>query len=851
MTTIDQHTPMMQQYLRIKAQHPDLLVFYRMGDFYELFFEDAQKAAKILDITLTKRGHTAGQPIPMAGVPFHAVESYLAKLVRQGESIAICEQIGDPATSKGPVDRQVVRIITPGTVTDSALLEEKHENLLLALTLHQERAGIATLDMASGRLALLEVSGEEALISELERLQPAEILVNEELSLPANWDQRAAIRRQASWEFDFQTAQRTLTQHFQTRDLAGFGCEELTLGICAAGCLLNYAKSTQRTTLHHIRQIQVENRDEAVLLDAATRRNLEITLNLKGTQEYTLLSVLDHTATAMGSRLLTRWLNRPLRKREILISRQDAIEKLLEQHQYQQLHTSLSEIGDIERILARVALKSARPRDLAQLRDALALLPRLKELIPQQSLLQQLCAQMNDFTDMVDLLQKAIVPHPPALLRDGNVIATGYHAELDELRQLSENAEQFLVDLEIQEKARTGINTLKVGYNRIHGFYIEISRGQSEQAPAHYIRRQTLKNAERYITPELKSFEDKVLSSRERALSLEKQLYDILLDELIKELTRLQETANALSELDVLVNFAERSVRLQLNRPSFCDANTITIQAGRHLVVEQVLTNPFIPNDCQFTDEQRLMIITGPNMGGKSTYMRQTALIALLAYTGSYVPASACELGPIDRIFTRIGAADDLASGRSTFMVEMTETANILHNATQQSLVLIDEIGRGTSTFDGLSLAWACAEYLAKLQSYTLFATHYFELTQLSELFSGVKNIHLDAVEHGDKIIFLHNVQEGPANQSYGLQVAQLAGIPRSVIQQAKLKLTELEKTPKASSSLNAKPQQVDLFTAPSHPAVEALQKLDLNDLTPKQAMDFLFKWQKEMLSSS
>lgn len=846
---VEQHTPMMQQYLRIKAQHADLLLFYRMGDFYELFYEDAIKAARILDITLTKRGHSNGQPIPMAGVPFHAVESYLAKLVRHGESIAICEQIGDPATSKGPVERQVVRILTPGTVTDAALLEEKQDTLLLAIHAENHRFGLATLDLSSGRFILLEVDSTESLASELERLQPAEILISENFTLPNYLQNRNGIRRRNPWEFDLTTAQRLLTQHFQTHDLAGFGCDTMTTALCAAGCLINYAKETQRTALPHIRHLQVENRDEAIILDAATRRNLEITSNLQGGTEHTLRSVMDRTATAMGSRLLTRWLHRPLRDISILLERQHAIAALMYQQHYIKLAALLGEIGDIERILARIAIKTARPRDLVQLREALILLPEIKQQIPNQKHLQQLSTRCHDFDALVTLLKNSINENPPILLRDGGVIAKGYSAELDELRELSENAEQFLVDLESQEKQRTGINTLKVGYNRIHGFYIEISRGQSEQAPAHYIRRQTLKNAERYITPELKSFEDKVLSSRERALSLEKVIYETILDELVTELANLQNTASALAEIDVLTNFSERAHALRLSQPNFTPESRIEIRAGRHLVVEQVLSDPFIPNDCLFNSEQKLLIITGPNMGGKSTFMRQTALIALLAHTGSFVPAEHVTLGPIDRIFTRIGAADDLASGRSTFMVEMTETANILHNATTDSLVLIDEIGRGTSTFDGLSLAWACAEHLAYLKAYTLFATHYFELTQLSEKLPHVKNIHLDAIEHDDQIVFLHTVQAGPANKSYGLQVAQLAGIPRSVIHTAKTKLSALENSQQViHSDVVSQPQQVDLFAvAEKNPIIIELEKLDVNDMTPMEALKLLFEWKKKM----
>lgn len=847
---------MMQQYLRIKAEHPDKLLFYRMGDFYELFFDDALKGAKLLDITLTKRGQSAGEPIPMAGVPYHSAESYLAKLIKSGESIAICEQIGDPATSKGPVERQVVRIVTPGTVSDEALLEERRDNLLAALHANGDQFGLATLDIASGRFNVSQIGGTEALLSELTRLNPVELLVNEEFSHSALLSNRAGVRRRPPWEFDLITATRTLTQQFQTRDLAGFGCTDMPLAIIAAGCLFNYTKDTQRTALPHIRALHVERREDSVILDAATRRNLEITINLSGTKENTLASVFDHTATPMGSRLLCRWLNRPLRNQTILKLRQHAINNLLETNSFVAVHSLLRSIGDLERILARIALKSARPRDLLQLRNALAVLPdvhnKLEVVCPHSasghplpegegSLLVRLKTQIKLFPELFHLLQKALVENPPVVIRDGGVIANGYHAELDELRNLSENAGQYLIDLETRERQRTGINTLKVGFNRVHGYYIEISRGQAAQAPADYIRRQTLANAERFITPELKQYEDKALSARSRALTLEKQLYDELLEKLLIDLVELQDTANALSELDVLSCLAERAQTLNLVCPELSTSPGIHIEAGRHPVIEQVLDTPFVPNDTKFNSDRRMLIITGPNMGGKSTYMRQTALITLLAMVGSFVPAKRAVMGCVDRIFTRIGAADDLASGRSTFMVEMTETANILHNATEYSLVLMDEIGRGTSTFDGLALAFACAEYLAKqLRAYTLFATHYFELTSLAEHLPAVANVHLDATEHSDSIVFLYAVNEGPANQSYGLQVAQLAGVPRVVIKRAKEKLIELENQ---GTVARVQPHQPDLFVIPAeNRVISELEMIDPDQLSPKDALEILYR---------
>jgi DNA mismatch repair protein MutS len=835
---IKHHTPMMQQYLRIKADYPDTLLFYRMGDFYELFFEDAQKVARLLDITLTARGQSGGKPIPMAGVPFHAAESYMARLLRQGLSIAVCEQVGDPKTSVGPVERQVARLLTPGTVSDAAFLDDKQDNLLVAVHVERDKFGIAYLDISNGRFYVLEVQGVEALHSEIERLQPIELLVSEEFNTSMLTGRCGMLRKRPPWEFEFDTSLRLLTQQMQTHDLAGFGCAELTVALTAAGCLLHYAKETQRTKLPHIRAIHTERRDESIMLDAATRRKLELVTNLSGGEEHTLAHVFDHTATTMGSRLLKRWLNRPLRELSVLKARQESIKNLLDDRRYLFLHNVLRNVGDLERILARIALKSARPRDLIELRHTLSVLPELQQGLSCSIalLLQQLAKNINEYPTLLALLNKAIVENPPVTIRDGGVMALGYDAELDELLALSENAGEFLLELEEREKARTGLSTLKVGYNRVHGFYIEISRLQAASAPTDYIRRQTLKNAERFITPELKSYEDKALSSREKALAREKKLYDELLEKILVDLEALQETARALAELDVITNFAERADSLQLHCPELHDTPGISIQAGRHPVVESVLTKPFVPNDVELHDQQRMLIITGPNMGGKSTYMRQIALIVLLAYVGSYVPAKAASIGPIDRIFTRIGAADDLASGRSTFMVEMTETATILHNATPQSLVLMDEIGRGTSTFDGLSLAFATAEYLAhQIKAFTLFATHYFELTNLADEIPLIKNIHFDATEQHDKIIFLHTVNDGPANQSYGIQVAQLAGVPRAVIHLAKQKLTELESQSIVTTPI-AKSKEV------LHPAIEFLHTIHPDQISAREALDMIYK---------
>ncbi|MBB6094942.1 DNA mismatch repair protein MutS [Povalibacter uvarum] len=841
---LETHTPVMQQYLRLKAQYPDSLLFYRMGDFYELFFDDAKRAARLLDITLTARGQSAGQPIPMAGVPYHSAESYLARLVRRGESVAICEQIGDPAKSKGPVERQVVRVVTPGTVTDDAFLDARRDTLLAALYREQEKFGLAWLELSSGRFSVLEGAGDEALTSEIERLRPAEILVSEQTPLAGV---AAHVRERPIWHFDLDTSARTLCEQFATRDLSGFGCDSYTFAIRAAGALLQYVRDTQKAALPHLRGLRTEERSEAVLLDAATRRNLELDISLADRPECTVAAVLDQTATAMGGRELRRWLHRPLRDRQAVELRLSAVRALIEQGLYSSVHDVLNHVGDIERGLARVALKSARPRDLAQLRDALARLPELQQLLAGEEapLLKQLAQQVGTYPDLHALLTRAIIEAPPPILRDGGVIAPGYDPELDELKLISEHSDQYLLDLEARERERTGIANLRLGYNRVQGYYIELSRSLADKVPPDYHRRQTVKNAERYITPELKEFEDKVLGARDRALAREKLLYDALLDQLITRLAELQSTAAALAALDVLANFAERAISLRYAPPTLTDDPVIEITEGRHPVVERFIDQPFVPNDLQFRDDRRMLVITGPNMGGKSTFMRQTALIVILARIGSYVPASSARVGPVDRVFTRIGASDDLAGGRSTFMLEMTEAANILNNATDQSLVLMDEIGRGTSTYDGLSLAWACATHIAKsVRAFTLFATHYFELTSLGRELEGCANVHLDATEHGDRLIFLHTVKEGPANQSYGLQVAALAGVPPKVITAARKYLRELER--RSAAAHEPRPQQELLLEmAPEteeHAAVTALKELDPDSLTPRAALEALYK---------
>lgn len=853
---LNDHTPMMQQYLRIKAEHPHELIFYRMGDFYELFFDDAVKAARLLDITLTARGKSGGKPIAMAGVPYHAAEAYVGKLTRLGESVVICEQIGDPATNKGPVERAVARIVTPGTVSDEAFLDERQDTLICAV--HDGRSadntsiGIASLDISSGRFSLQETHSLEAMAAELARINPAELLIAEDSLLLELVSERRGIRKRLPWEFETEAAERALCQQFQVKDLQGFGCAGLPAGIAAAGALLGYARETQRTALPHLRGLRVESSDTTLQLDPATRRNLELTQNLGGEFEHTLAWVLDNCATAMGSRMLRRWLHQPLRDRVVLQRRQEAVGELKENYRFEPLREILRDVGDVERILARVALKSARPRDLSRLRDTLALLPQLQADLRQFQCthLQETARHISEYPELSELLTRAIIEAPPVVMRDGGVIAEGFDAELDELRAISVNAGDYLLQLEQRERELTGISTLKVGYNRVSGYYIELTRAQAENAPAHFIRRQTLKNAERFITPELKTFEDKALSASSRALAREKAIYEELLERLIGDIAALQMTGESLSELDVLADFAERACSLNLNCPELVDTPGIHIEAGRHPVVEKVLDAPFTPNSVTLNPERRMLIITGPNMGGKSTFMRQTALIVLLAHVGSFVPATSARIGPTDRIFTRIGSSDDLAGGRSTFMVEMTETANILHNATPNSLVLMDEVGRGTSTFDGLSLAWAAADYLAReIRALTLFATHYFELTTLPEQDEGVVNVHLSAAEHGERILFLHSVKEGPASQSYGLQVAQLAGIPAAVIQRARGKLAQLENQEVRSqlSQPASGPRQDDLFAAGPSPVELKLGGINPDSLSPREALELLYALKKLM----
>ena len=829
---------MMQQYLRMKAQYPNILLFYRMGDFYELFYDDAERASRLLDITLTTRGNSAGAPIKMAGVPYHAVDQYLAKLVRIGESVAICEQIGDPATSKGPVDRQVTRIVTPGTLTDSELLEEKSDNILLALAHTKGAVGLAWLNLASGDLRVTEIA-PHLVENELRRIGPAEILAAEGTTLAG-----FAVTRLPEWHFEFEAGRKILLKQLGGASLAGYGCEDLEPAIGAAGALLEYARKTQGQALAHVAAVIPERAGEYLRMDAATRRNLELTETLRGEPAPTLFSLLDECASGMGSRLLRHWLHHPLRDQAAVSTRHEAVAALVDA--YPGINKLLRRFADVERITGRIALKNARPRDLSSLRDSLALLPELKPAVPRGApLLAKMLSDLEVPAECLALLRRAVLEEPAAMVRDGGVIANGYSRELDELRALQTDSGTFLAELESRERARTGIPNLRVAYNSVHGFYIEITNAHAQKVPADYRRRQTLKNAERYITPELKEFEDKALSARDRSLALEKSLYEELLGLLSEHIAALQRIARALAQLDVLACFASVSSKRNYCRPEFGGDILIEIDAGRHPVVEAQI-DQFIPNGTRLSPVRQLLLITGPNMGGKSTYMRQVALIVLMAHVGSFVPAKSVRLGPIDQVFTRVGAADDLAGGRSTFMVEMTESANILHNATDRSLVLMDEVGRGTSTFDGLALAWAIArQLLERNKSLTLFATHYFEMTRLALDHNEAANIHLDAVEHKDTIVFLHAVEDGPASQSYGLQVAQLAGVPKAVVRNARRYLQMLEE---ASLTRGG---QSDLFaagkSAPEPPPGpdslrEALAAANPDELSPREALELLYR---------
>lgn len=837
----EKHTPMMQQYLGIKAQHPDKLLFYRMGDFYELFMEDAEQAARLLDLTLTSRGNSNGQRIPMAGVPVHAAEGYLGRLVKSGQSIAVCEQVSDPATSKGLVKREVVRIVTPGTITDENLLDHKRDNHICAIYAQASEIGLASIELSSGDFLLQTFASEDELLSEIERLKPAEIIAQEHSGFAITG---RVFQTQPEWIFEFDSSHRLLTEQFGTKDLSGFGCDDSVTAVCAAGGLLQYVKDTQRKALPHITGLRVQCHDEYIVVDAVSRKNLEIDQSIDGGNQHCLTGVIDQTKTAMGARCLRRWVGQPTLDVSTLKLRYQAIDLLIHANIYLNLQKQLKVIADIERIRARIAIQTARPRDLTSLRNSLNQLPNILSVLQPttEGRLLLLQEQLELPAALLHILMSALKDEPSAFIKDGGVIATGYDSELDELRTLHTNADEYLLQLEKREQQETGIQTLKVAYNRVHGYYIEVSKLQVANIPERFTRRQTLKNVERYITPELKEFEDKVLSAKERALSREKYLYESLLTSLLEYLTPLQSIANAVAELDVFACFAQIAIDYNYVQPELSEQTGILIKNGRHPVVEQIQQAPFVANDITLTPDSRLLLITGPNMGGKSTYMRQTALITILAFTGCYVPADAATLGPIDRIFTRVGAADDLSTGRSTFMVEMTEAANILNNATENSLVLMDEIGRGTSTFDGLSLAWGCAEHLLiKNRALTAFATHYFELTSLASELEGAVNIHIDAIEHGDEIVFLHTVKPGPANQSYGLHVAQLAGVPKDVIKSAKQRLTLLEQQSHTSNSIQTE-LSLEIKPTETHPAIGRLAEINPDNLSPKQALEALYQ---------
>lgn len=837
---VEGHTPMMQQYLRIKQQHLSTLLFYRMGDFYELFYDDARRAAKLLDLTLTARGASKGEPIPMAGVPAHAADAYLGRLLKLGESVAVCEQIGDPALSKGPVERKVTRVLTPGTVTDDALLDERCDNVIAAVVFGEQRHALAYLELGSARFRVAIHDERSEIQFELERLSPAEILVTE--SEPLEYRDAGAVRSLPGWRFEADVTGRTLCQHFEVDTLAGLGLEGETEAIAACGALLAFCHETQGQPLDFIDELAIDSVDALVQIDAASQRNLELTTTLSGTPEHTLLTLLDTTRCSMGARLLRRWITQPIRNHTALRERHQAVAALLSMLEFEALRTDLRQVNDIDRIAARIALRSARPRDLSRLRDTLQLVPALKSRLDKLSgpIFDRLREELSDVPDLKALLQQAIVDMPPQILRDGGVIADGYDTELDELRRASVSADEFLLELEQRERDRCGTVSLKVGYNRVHGYYLEIPRSYSGEVPPDYQRRQTLKNVERYFTPELKSFESQILSAGQKALQREKMLYEAVLDDAGHHVAELHRSGRALAMLDVLATFAERAETLRWSEPEFSERAQIEITGGRHPLVEAFVDEPFVANDLVLDESRRLLLITGPNMGGKSTYMRQNALIVLLAHIGSFVPAERARLGPIDAIYTRIGAGDNLAGGQSTFMVEMSEVAQILRRATPASFVVVDEIGRGTSTYDGLALAGASAERLALSNGcFTLFATHYFELTALADRLETVRNVRVDAVEHGSDVVFLHAVRDGPANRSFGLAVARRAGVPSAVVRRAQEILDTLE--PGRTAPKGVADAQISLFQE-DHPLLEALEMIDPDALSPLQALETLYQ---------
>lgn len=853
------HTPMMQQYLSIKAEYPDILLLYRMGDFYELFYEDAKYAAQILDLTLTHRGQSMGEPIPMAGVPYHAADSYLAKLVQTGHSVAICEQVApeDPTLpQKGPMERKVTRVITPGTLVEEDLLQANCPNTLIALTTHKQKFGLSALELSSGEFNLLEldyIPNKSQLTEVLNRYNPQEILIPENFTILLDYDKKN-IKQRALFEFNFNTSYKLICNQFGVNNLQAFECDNLTAGIMAAGAVLRYAQAMHQNSLQHIQKISLDKNEDFILLDQHTIKNLEINWDNAGGRN-SLINIIDKTKTPMGARLLKKWLANPIRNQAIIQERQASVTAFIntnqESNNIQAIQENLAQIGDLERILTRIGLKSARPRDLVKLKQGLAVLPALKkQLIQTKALDNKQLTQLGEHQAEYDLLKASISDNPPATIRDGNIILPEFNSQLDKLKAIFEKTQDFLTQLEQKEQQRSQISTLKVAYNKIHGFYIEISKAQAKNAPKDYIRRQTLKNAERFITSELKDFEQEFLSSKERALALEKQIYNEILDKLIQSLKLIQTSAKILAKIDVLVNFAERAISLNYTCPKLVSENIIHLQNSRHSIVELNQEN-FIPNDIELSNSTPIKLITGPNMGGKSTYMRQTAICVLLCYIGSFIPAESAKIGPIDRIFTRIGAQDNLAKNQSTFMVEMTETANILHNATQNSLILLDEIGRGTSTYDGLAIAYATLEYIStKIKAFCMFATHYFELTKMAEKLTNCQNIHFAAKEYAGGIIFLHKVAKGAASKSYGLQVASLAGLPQAVLTTAKSTLDNLESSGNSEIKINhdsiQKKSKPDIKLEPiNSKLINKISDLDIDSLTPKAALEILYQLQE------
>ena len=840
MTDHNSHTPMMQQYLKIKSQHPDQLLFYRMGDFYELFYDDAIKASQLLNINLTARGHSAGEPIPMAGVPHHAAQSYLSRLIKLGESVVICEQISKPGETKGPIERAVTRIITPSTITDDALMDAEKNNYLMVIDGQKGNYQAAYCDLSRGHFCTCIFNTLNDLMAEITRLNPSEVLINEQLTAPS-LQALNHLQKRPSWEFDPKTAFKILCQHFNTIDLKGFGIESNNPTLGVAGCLLQYLQFTQRQQLSPIKRIEFIAKHHWIEIDSNTQSHLNL-LHHPTDRRASLIYHLDQTKTAMGARLIRRWLTRPSQSQATASQRHLLIKHLMNTHGLSELKALLQPIADLERINTRIGLNNAQPRDITLLRDSLNAAPALKSWIAQidHAQWQNIADEIHEQEALADLLNRALNENPPALARDGGIIQDGFDEELDHWRKFTENSQSALLALEKEEREKLGSKKLKIGYNRVHGYYIEISRSENIDIPTEYVRRQTLKNAERFITPALKQFEESALSSQTKALQRERLIFEEILAACKQVESSIQSTAHAIATVDGIYSLAVVAYNHDWCEPQFCSNKHIAIIDGRHPVVEYKNPSLFVPNHCELTQEQSMLLITGPNMGGKSTYMRQNALIVILAYMGSYVPAASCTLGPIDRIFSRIGASDDLASGQSTFMVEMSETANILHHATEHSLILMDEIGRGTSTYDGLSLAKATAEYIAKkIHAFCLFATHYFELTSLESELPEIANVHLDATEHQGQLIFLHQLKKGSANRSYGIQVAQLAGLPYEVTQNAKATLQWLSQ---ASGDQSIQPTSSNF----NHPILEEIENIRIDDLSPKQAWELIEKWTQQ-----